>query len=189
MTTLYANILVVGWNCVVADYSRYNYHVKNVSGLQYCFKGLIYDDNISNYTNIYDVGLIFPIRLFLGKKDGDQVKLFYSYMKNETLIAFDLHVTCKSKHNIFENDLYKQSCFLYYDRFINVNRNLHNLIAYNTHVDYCISQNKPVIMEMKSYEPILLCDYINIGNQDVINFLIKPIYIDLFINQIPKKPF
>jgi hypothetical protein len=192
METLYANISGVAGFLHVCNYNPYQYHVKNVSGLQYCFKGLILDDTCRNYSNMYEVGLMFPIRLFLGKKEGDQVKLSYSYEKfsfisgDQELIEFNLIVTCTSKFDTFENDLYIRSSRMDYYCNFNVNKNLQNLIAYNTHVDYCKSLNRPVKMMLKSYEPLLLADYIDIGNQDVLS-LIKPIYNDLFIHQIPQK--
>ena len=40
-------------------------------------------------------------------------------------------------------------------------------------------------MTFKTYEPLLLTDYIDI-NKDVLS-LIKPMYTDLFIHQIPQK--
>lgn len=189
MKTYYANIAVINSFCYVCDYDPYQYHVKNVSGLQYCFKGHIYSDQCGNYQNEFDVGLMFPISLFLGKKEGDQVKLSYSYTKyyafDEFEVEFDLIVTCRSKFDAFENDLYRNSSKMDYYCFFDVNKNIQNLIAYNTHVNYCKSFNLPIKMTFKTYEPLLLTDYIDI-NKDVLS-LIKPMYNDLFIHQIPQK--
>lgn len=189
MKTYYANIAVINSFCYVCDYDPYKYHVKNVSGLQYCFKGHIYNEQCGNYQNKFDVGLMFPISLFLGKKEGDQVKLSYSYTKyfafDKFEVEFDLIVTCRSKFDLFENDLYQNSSKIDYHCIFNVNKNIQNLIAYNTHVNYCKSFNLPIKMTLKTYEPLLLTDYIDI-NKDVLS-LIKPMYTDLFIHQIPQK--
>lgn len=185
MKTLHANISVVSGHCFVCEYDMYTYHVKNVSGLQYCFKGHIYDDECLNYNNRYNVGLMFPIQLFMGKKDGDQVKLSYSYTNtvyDKELVEFDLIVTCRSKHNTFEHDLYNRISNMDYYCHFNINKNIQNLIAYNTQFNYCKSLNLPMKMNLKTYEPIMLTDYIDIDNKDVLT-LIKPIYYLLFINQ------
>lgn len=82
-----ANISVVKSSCYVCDYESSMYYTTNVTGLQYCFKGLIWTDRCGNYNNVYQVGLMFPIALFIGKKEGDVVKLSY-YNDSKLLLSY-----------------------------------------------------------------------------------------------------
>lgn len=186
METYYANISVIKSSCYVCEYDMFMYYTTNVHKLQYCFKGVIYDNKCGNYNNKFDVGLMFPIQLFIGKKEGDQVKLsFY----NEATIyreaeSFDIIVTCKGKKDLFQSELYQQASKMDYYCIFQSNRNLQNLIAYNTYTLYCNSLNFTNKLTYTSYEPNHLIDYINIENKDVLN-VIKLYYNDVFTNQTP----
>ena len=94
MKTYYANIAVINSFCYVCDYDPYQYHVKNVSGLQYCFKGHIYSDQCGNYQNKFDVGSMFPISLFFGIKEG--IKLNYHILIQYILHSINLKLNLMS---------------------------------------------------------------------------------------------
>ena len=176
--TLEASIHVLPMLCYVSK----NYCVTNVNGYQLCFSGAILCGVLRRTGT-------FPISLFNGKKEKDYVTLYYEN-KGE---KFTFNVNCCqsggrvfgfSKDSFlgpFEEALYITSYSIIYKSLVNAKQ---RLIAYNTHVHYAKSLKLPIKLQFKSYEPILLINYINLNCIDI-NGLIKLIYYDLFIKHSP----
>ena len=173
MNTYYGTIAIIG--SLSMGYMSDEYAVSNVKGSQYCF-----NSNISTFTRFIKL----PISLFNGKKEGDEVTLYFKpnyYDAKEFMII----VTCeqlKSAYKIpFEQALYHLS--------YNINGGilLHwstLYLAYHGHVDYAKSVNLSAKYYWKTYQPILFINYIHMGCNDI-NYLLKNVYIDLFIKEKP----
>ena len=80
---------------------------------------------------------------------------------------------------IFEQAIYNAF------RYINYNNDklnpLNTLIEYNTYINYAKSLNLAINLYYKTYEPVMLTDYITVGCADI-NGLLKMLYYKLFIN-------
>lgn len=181
-TIYYGNIYVIPTFIHVCNETIYK--IKNVTGYQSCFQGIINLKNRIDHSVI--LGNDFPISLFNGKKEGDLVNLQYDYIDYDFLTGQNKHfkftmlVTCKqldshlARLGTFEQALYDRSYRIDYYCNINYNKNLQDIIAYRTHDEYAKSINKDIKLKL-NMKTLMLIDYISIDNQDVLN-LIKPLY-------------
>lgn len=151
-----------------------DYSITNVTDNQFCFSGQL-------YIGLTHANGIFPISIFNGKREGDTVELYYGHNGVKSVYV----VTCQQLGSDyqylgrFEEALYKVSYHIYHTSIKD------NLIKYNTHVHYAKSLNLPIKLNFKSYELILLLDYINLGCNDI-NHVLKLLYYDLFIKDPPR---
>ena len=165
--------------CYVSD----DYCVTNITGDQLCFRGAI-------LSGVMRREGIFPISLFNGKKEQDRLILYYKHKDEKFIFNVICYQTgCRvfgfskeSDVGSFEEALYTASYTIIYKAALNNARE--RLIAYNTHVNYAKAFNLSTKLKFKSYEPILLLDYIYFNCMDI-NGLIKLIYYDLFIHKSP----
>lgn len=67
---------------------------------------------------------------------------------------------------------------------IESNRNLQNLIAYNTYTNYCANLNFKNKLTFTNHVSNQLVNYIDIKNKDVLT-VIKSSYCNVFMNQKP----
>ena len=163
-------------SCYLTNFDKEYYNISNFTGYQFCLKVKI---------PIFDQDKLLPVSLFNGKREGDKVTLHY-HMRNRnpfTVIAICSQLDSSHQHlGPFEQALYKASYEI--EWIPKTNRLLLSLMVYNSHMDYAKSLNFPIKLYLKTYEPILLIDYIKIGCHDI-NGLIKLIYYDLFIQYPP----
>lgn len=164
-------------NCFISK----DYDIINVTGHQYCFVGALH-----SYESPY-ISKVFPICLFNGKKEGDTVVLNFDVKPFSpfTMIVVCNQSDCKYKRlGSFEQALYDLSYEHAYRTDVYCYNAYHKLSIYNTHVAYAKSINLPSKLKYKTYEPILLIDYITIGCIDI-HGLLKDFYYALFVEAGP----
>lgn len=163
---VYGDIYIDG-SCLVSN----KYLITDFTGYQYCV-----NCTVIQYNQTYLSGL-FPVILFNGKKEGDQIKL------NEELI-----VTCSQIKSAYKSfGAFEQALYLLSYKIEIVlyqNTIYYSLLAYHAHVEQAKSLNLPIKLKCKSYEPILLIDYIHLNCGDINNVL-KKLYYELFIDNPP----
>ena len=148
--------------CVVSDH----YQIKNVSGNQLCVSVSI--ESIIQ-KQVYN---IIPVSVFNGKKEGDDVKLYYNLESH----PFTLVLTCRQLHYKY-NYLASFEQALYSATYNNHHFNLfQKIVNYYGHVDYAKSLNLPIRLRWVNY--FLLIHHIRIGCDDI-NYFIKKLYYQL----------
>lgn len=168
-----SNIYISSASCYIADFDNQNYNIKNFTGYQFC---------VRVHFAVYGQSNTLPLSLFNGKREGDQVIIHYSKQRD----PFSVVATCNQIGSPlghlgpFEQALYKASYKLDAKNLTT----LQILVAYHSHINYAKSLNFPIKLYLKTYEPLLLIDYIAINCTDI-HGLLKNLYYLLFIKNPP----
>jgi hypothetical protein len=111
--TLYGDIFIVPNSLQVCDFYKfddYGYDVENVSGLQVCFEGWIINDECKNWSRYcykeFESSHIcdrFPVKLFMGKHEGDTVEVT---IRGRKVVLFCLQTPHRYGERKFEEVLY-----------------------------------------------------------------------------------
>lgn len=124
-TILYGNISIIPNFLKICN----NYDVNDISGTQVCFQGYISSSDCDNWSGYYykkigKMTSLFPMELFVNKKEGDIISL--------SINDVQVILTCAQKMSKYNNDTFEYTLYTTSTLFDNI------LLSNNFHFSHIL---------------------------------------------------